>query len=415
MPKRPSQATPGLTRKQVSRAKREARFQRWLLTSAGVVLVIVVAVVAFAFVNEQILVPQTAIVTINNETITISRFQEQMQFDKYRQLGEQPLSMFGIDGETFAQYMLDAMIDDILIRQKATEMGISVSETDVEEQIQLNYGYDAGDPEPTSTPTPTSSVPEGSPTATSTFVYTLTPSPTMTPEPGITPSATPTTTMTPSIKPTLTLTPPPQPTPTPLTEQDFNDSLAEFVTTASKVTNIPEARIHELLREQTGTGLLREKLIEALQIAVDDSKRMIHAAHILVASEEEAKAIIEQLSDGEKFETLAAEYSLDTSNAYKGGDLGWFGPNEKEKAFEEAALSTLAGKIVGPIQTQAGWHVIKVYARTDVPLTPEEQERQRQEKFAEKLATWRDESDIVIQDFWPEYLPPLLQETPSLQ
>lgn len=415
MAKRPSHVTPGLTRKQVSRAKREANYQRWLLTGTGAILLIVVAVIVFAFVNEQVLIPRKAVATINDETITISRFQEQMQFDAYRQLGGQPLSNFGIDGVTFARYMLDAMVDETLIRQKAAEMSITISEADVEEQVQLYFGYDADEPEPTSTPFPTASVSEGSPTATSTFVYTLTPSPTMTLEPGVTPSATPTATVTPSANPTLTTTPSPQPTPTPLTEQDFNDNFAEFVTTAREVTKLPEARIKELTRDQFRAMLLREKLVEVLKIEVDDQKRMIHAAHILVASEEEAQAVIDRISNGEKFEKLAAELSLDTNNAYKGGDLGWFGPNQMEKAFEDAALDTLTGKIAGPVQTQHGWHVIKVYARTDVPLTPEEQERQRQEKFSEMLATWRDEANVVIQDFWAEYLPTLLKETPSPQ
>ena len=142
---------------------------------------------------------------------------------------------------------------------------------------------------------------------------------------------------------------------------------------------------------------------------------MTHSAHILVPSEEEAKAILDRLAAGEEFEQLAAELSTDDANAYKGGDLGWHGPGDMEQAFEDAELNTPVGEISDPVQTQFGWHIIKVYARTDVPMTPSEQDRQRQEKFREMLTSWREEGNIVIHDFWMEHLPSLLQETPSPQ
>lgn len=413
MAKRPGQL-PGLTRKQVSRAKREAKIQRWLLIGTGIIVAIVVAVIAFAFVNEQVLVPRRVVATINSDTITLKQFQERVQYDVYRQLGGQSPTIYGIDGATFAQYMLDAMVEEVLIRQKATEKGISVAKADVDEQIQLLFGYDAGEPEPTATPQATER-PTKLPTATSTFVLTVTPNPTATIAPGVTPTPSPTVTATPSRKPTNTPTPSPQPTPTPLTEQDFNDQLTEYADGASEITKLSAERIKELFAEQVEATLLRDKLVEALQIEVDEKKTMIHSAHILVATEDEGKAIIDRLEAGEDFEELAAELSTDTATAYKGGDLGWYATGELEKAFEEVALATAIGEIGGPVQTQFGWHVIKVYARTDVPMTPEEQDSQRQEKFREMLDTWHEEANVVVQDFWTEYLPPLLQETPMPQ
>jgi hypothetical protein len=410
MAKRPSQPTPGLTRKQVSRAKREAQIQRWLLIGTGITVAIVAAVVAFAFVNEQVLEPRRVVAVINNETITVAQFQEQVQFDVYTQLGGQSPAAFGIDGATFAKYMLDAMVERALIRQKASEMGVSISTADVEEQVQLYFGYDAGEPEPTGTPFPTQP-PTKEPTETATFVYTVTPSPTMTAAPGETPTPTPTLTSTPRRKPTVTPTSSPQPTPTPLTEEDFKNNLAENTNTVSEATGIPEARVKELITAQAEATLLRNKLVEALKIEVDDNKTMIHSAHIQVTSEEEANAVIERLNSGEDFEELAAELSTDTTNAYKGGDVGWYGPGEKDETYEQIALSTPIGEVGGPVETQLGWHVIKVYARTELPMTSEEQERQRQEQFQEMVTTWREEGNVVIEDFWTDYLPSLLQAT----
>ena len=411
MARRPGKIATGLTRKQVSRAKREATIQRWTLIGAGIIIAIVIGVLVFAFVNEQILIPNRVIATVNEDKITISQFQDHVEFELYYQLGGQPLSMYGIDGETFSKIILDGMVDDLLISQKATENEIAVSDADIEEQVQLRFGYDAGAPEPI--PTATAMEIKESPTVTPTYVYTLTPRPTITLEPGTTPSATPTSTATPTGKETPTPTSSPQPTMTPITEQAFNDNFSQFVEQASQITSISTERIKVLVYEQSKNNLLRDKLIETLGIKVDDTKIMIHAAHILVATEEEAKNIVKRISDGESFETMAAELSTDASNAYKGGDLGWFGPNQMDPAFEEAAKTVPIGQVSEPVQTQYGWHLIKVYARTNVAMTHQEQESQRQEKFGEMLDQWREEGNVVIESFWVDYLPPQLQSTPT--
>lgn len=411
MAKRPGKTTAGLTRKQVSRAKREAKLQRWLLIGTAIILIAVISIIGFAFFNEQVLVPNQSIATINNDEITVAEFQKQLEFiwyqQVYPQLGLEPLSAYGFDEQTYAKYILDAMVDNSLIHQKAEEKSITVSNTNIEEQIQLFFGYDTGKTEPTATPIAT--VLEDSPTATSTPVYTLTPRPTMTLEPGITPSATPTYTATPTGKETPTPTLPPQPTTTPLSEQAFNDIHTRWLEIGTEVTSLSKEHIDELLHQHFHNQLLREELIEALSIDVHDTKIMIHAAHILVNSEEEAKTVLERLAQGEEFETLAAELSIDTNNAYKGGDLGWFGPGEMDLVFEDTAKTIPIGMISTPVQTQFGWHLIKVYARTEVATTAQEQQSQKQEKFQEMLDQWNKEAKIVIESDWANYLPPQFQ------
>jgi hypothetical protein len=175
----------------------------------------------------------------------------------------------------------------------------------------------------------------------------------------------------------------------------------------SEVTSLSSVTIETLLSRQFRNQLLREELLDALDIEVDNTKLMIHAAHILVGSEVEAETITERLSDGEEFETLAAELSLDPT-AYKGGDLGWFGPGQMDPAFEDTAKATSIGEISAPIETQYGWHLIKVYARTEVTMTPQQQQDQRQEKFRELLEEWREKENVIIESFWVDYLPPQL-------
>lgn len=84
-----------------------------------------------------------------------------------------------------------------------------------------------------------------------------------------------------------------------------------------------------------------------------------HAAHILVETEEEAQAIIEQLNDGAEFAQLARDESTGPSGP-NGGDLGWFTPDRMVAEFSQAVEAMEPGEVSAPVQTQFGWHVIKL-------------------------------------------------------
>ena len=90
---------------------------------------------------------------------------------------------------------------------------------------------------------------------------------------------------------------------------------------------------------------------------------LVHARHILVESEAEAKRLIEELKKGADFAKLAEEKSTGPSKS-KGGDLGYFGKGEMVPEFADAAFALKPGEITEtPVQTQFGWHVIKVEDR----------------------------------------------------
>ncbi|MFM7760638.1 MAG: peptidylprolyl isomerase [Burkholderiaceae bacterium] len=93
-----------------------------------------------------------------------------------------------------------------------------------------------------------------------------------------------------------------------------------------------------------------------------------HARHILVEKEDDAKAIITKLKAGGKFEELAAQ-SKDPGSAAQGGDLGWAPPDAFVKEFSEAMVSLKAGDYTQtPVQTQFGFHVIKLEETRDAQL-----------------------------------------------
>jgi len=83
------------------------------------------------------------------------------------------------------------------------------------------------------------------------------------------------------------------------------------------------------------------------------------ASHILVKTEDQAKQIMKRLADGEEFAAVARRFSSCPSGK-NGGDLGWFGKGMMVPEFETIAFEGEVGKVVGPVKTQFGYHVIKV-------------------------------------------------------
>ncbi|MFP7672137.1 peptidylprolyl isomerase [Marivita sp. S0852] len=88
-----------------------------------------------------------------------------------------------------------------------------------------------------------------------------------------------------------------------------------------------------------------------------DATEEFNASHILVETEEEAAAIVEELKGGADFAAVAAEKSTGPSGP-NGGSLGWFGPGMMVEEFQTAVEGMEVGAISDPVQTQFGWHVI---------------------------------------------------------
>lgn len=91
----------------------------------------------------------------------------------------------------------------------------------------------------------------------------------------------------------------------------------------------------------------------------------VSAKHILTDSEEKCQGILDAINNGEKeFEEAAKESSTCPSGA-QGGDLGEFGRGQMVKEFEDAAFAAEIGQVVGPVQTQFGYHLIKVEKKNE--------------------------------------------------
>ena len=145
----------------------------------------------------------------------------------------------------------------------------------------------------------------------------------------------------------------------------------------AKVQDDPDVKRRlATLEEQVVAQSYIEKLVEksatdaALKARYDKfvkdapPREEVHARHILLSSEADAKAVIEELKKGGDFVKLAQEKSTDPSGKTSGGDLGYFTKEEMVPDFAEAAFKLKPGEITqAPVHTQFGWHVIKLEER----------------------------------------------------
>ncbi|MYZ49539.1 peptidylprolyl isomerase [Propylenella binzhouense] len=110
------------------------------------------------------------------------------------------------------------------------------------------------------------------------------------------------------------------------------------------------------------------------QVASYEPQDEVHARHILVETEDEAKAIIAELDKGGDFAAIAKEKSKDPGSAENGGDLGFFRKGQMVPAFEEAAFALEPGSYSkAPVKSQFGWHVIEVEEKRKTAPPPLEQ------------------------------------------
>jgi peptidyl-prolyl cis-trans isomerase C len=116
-----------------------------------------------------------------------------------------------------------------------------------------------------------------------------------------------------------------------------------------------------MLQDQAKNAVTDEEMHKVYDDAVKTmtAEEEVRARHILVDTEDEAKALVEQIKGGADFATLAKEKSKDPGAA-DGGDLGYFVKSQMVPEFSEVAFKMYAGQVSNPVKTQFGWHIIKV-------------------------------------------------------
>ncbi len=376
-----------LTKKELRFSRKAQRQKRMILVGAAAVSVVIVVLLIFGYYQEYMVKPRAPVAMVGEVPIRMNIYQKmvryyrsnlrnqlavlQDQLDRldpndqssefivqyYQQQVEQLQTQLG-DTETLGLQVLDDLIDDELIRQEAIGRGIAVTSEEVQLEIETQFGYERNPP----TPTPT-------PIITATQVIT------------------------------------PTPTVTPVTLDRFQEMYATTLEALNERAGFSEADFRDIFEAM----LYRDKLQEAMGQEVPTIADQVHARQIQVTGEEQAQAIMTlldesideasatdairvllaeegvkteeeiraekdpqelstQLTESEDpFALLAQNFSKDTSNKDAGGDLGWFSKGTMVLEFEEAAFSTPAGEIGGPVETQFGWHIILVHETSEEP------------------------------------------------
>ncbi|AZR72620.1 hypothetical protein BBF96_03990 [Anoxybacter fermentans] len=133
---------------------------------------------------------------------------------------------------------------------------------------------------------------------------------------------------------------------------------------------------YEKLAERLGQDLTvtEEEMMEYYEknIRRFTEEEQVRASHILVETKEEALEILDKINNGEDFADLARKYS-NCPSSDRGGDLGFFGRGRMVYEFEKAAFSTEVGEITGPVETEFGWHIIKVTDKKEAIVHPYEE------------------------------------------
>jgi parvulin-like peptidyl-prolyl isomerase len=410
-----------VSRKQRARAERERLMRLYIYIGTGVVLALVVGLIGFGVLQQLVIQPGQPVATVAGEEIRTDEFQSRVRYERRQLVNQylntlQTMEFFGDDEATQSFFLnnlqqiqlqltnasllgrdiLNTMIDNEIIRQEAARRNITVSDEEVDQAIQDAFGFfPAGTPTPgaQSTPLPTSTL---SPTQLS--LVTATPTLTQT----LTPVATPT--LDPEASPTPTSEP--LPTATPYTREAFETNFNQFLETLDQDIGFEASEFRTLFENQ----LYREKVQEAVTEDVSREREEVWARHILVEDEETAQEVLGRLDEGEDWTSLAAEFSTDTSNKDRGGDLGWFPRGRMAQEFENTAFDLEIGEISNPVETEFGWHIIQVLGHEMRTLSETQYQQAQQQAFEDWLAQKRLDSEVEILDYWSERVP----DDPSL-
>jgi foldase protein PrsA len=152
--------------------------------------------------------------------------------------------------------------------------------------------------------------------------------------------------------------------------------------------NLTEELIRSLLADQILADGLAE--IHGGSSVVEQ----VNASHILVETEETGQEVLDKLDAGEDFAALAAEYSTDPGSKDQGGDLGWFPRGMMVPEFEEAAFALEPGETSGLVQSDFGFHIIRVHDKGEQEMDPELAAQVQSQQFQAWFAAQRAEAGI---------------------
>src|ERR1700731_4162583 len=162
------------------------------------------------------------------------------------------------------------------------------------------------------------------------------------------------------------------------------DQTPEF---AKKLAYYREKLLMESVLEQVAKMAATDAAIKATYDEAAKAQKPeteIHARHILVATEEEAKAALNGIMGGDEFATIAKEVSKDPGS--EGGDLGWFTKDRMVPEFASAAFKLEIGQVSDPVKSPFGWHIIEILDKRQKTFPPFDQVKEQVTRYVVQKA-----------------------------
>jgi parvulin-like peptidyl-prolyl isomerase len=430
MPSKAVKKPDTLTRKQRRHLRRDQVQTRWVLAVTGVIILLVLGVIGYGYLNTYFLRVKQPAVVVYGEEITIGQVQEEVRYQRLQLVASyHRLVLFSTslldpneaaalsaqaeviagslsDKTALANTALNFLIDAQIARHEAGLRGITVTDEEVQAEVNAMLEYIPA-ATLTAMPSPTKTSPF-TPTPTFTNTPSVTPGgPTLTPSATLTETPTPTPTVTGTTTPTFTATftplPTMPPTATPFTEEAFNKYYSLYIANITRETGLTE----EEFRERVRSDLYIEKVRQAIVADVPDTEEQVHLAQIVLADQETAVATLARLVRGESWNVIVKEVSTDAASKDKGGDIGWIAMANPPSELEKSAFGLKAGEVSQVLQTGVStWVILKVIEKGPRPMNAEKLATAQNAAYQTWLDGIRNDPSIVDKKGMPDEMVP---------
>lgn len=396
----------------LSRRERDTLMRRAVMAGAGFVAALIALILLYAYLSEYVLQARATVARVGDTSINASEYAtalgtelahrvhytRQVQQTLPKLVEEQidnPTNLSNAVSRLLAQqeqqlqflpsFVLEQMIEAVIVRQEAAARGFTYTEAEREEATvaYLNEVSETflRDQIIAFIPPPPSEILDVQPLTADDEIR-QSDELLMRAELQKTPTPTP-------VPPTPTPTPEPV-TPTPLVPTPtpaFADRVEEYLAATGMSREVFDERVRDFW--------WRQLLEQAAVAEVPTSSPQVRARHILLTNEEDAALAKQRLEEGEDFAELAAEMSLDPGSKENGGDLGWFPKGVMTPTFEVAAFALEPEQVSDPIQSPFGFHIIQVLERADdVPLEGNALAQLQLRAFSTLLGTRKGELNV---------------------
>lgn len=399
-------------RRRLSRRQREARQRKLLLISMSALGALLLLIIGYGTLRNYYLIPHQVLATVNNHKIIRSDYwkvrrntllDRLQQYAFQAQLGQGNTQQIQTAAQTARDEIthirsapvdpetLHTMTEDQIVLDGLPGLGVTITDADIDQTVAERFSpvpLNTPTPSPTLNPTKQATASAATAQATQTSVA-VAAGATSTAQANATQTATASVlTPTPNTPPTATAPPTetPVPTQTPTNEQaraTSTASLGDFVKERQKDADMSLSDYKRLIIRP---ALARQRAREALEAQTPTRGEEVHAYHILlpteVAARDARKQIVEQ---GKEFAAVASQLSTDATTQPNGGDLGYVPRGIMVKPFEDAAFALPVNDVSQPVETEFGWHIIKV---TDHPQDREFDDAVFRQLRDKRFADW---------------------------